>query len=160
MPEQIALESYTRELFQCLEETFEQTHGRYLDKGTSLFLTLDEISPADASRPIAAGCASIAAHVEHVRFYLDVLNEIMQKEAVTKVNWREIWETVREVSPEEWEAAKQRLRESYQRILALLKDYDRWQGEYGVSGSLAVLAHSAYHLGAIRQAWCALRANK
>jgi len=160
MPEQIALELYTRELFQCLEETFEQTHGRYLDKGSSLFLTLDEISAADASRPIAAGCASIAAHVEHVRFYLDVLNEIMQKEAVTKVNWREIWETVREVSPEEWEAAKQRLRESYQRILALLKDYDRWQGEYGVSGSLAVLAHSAYHLGAIRQAWCLLRANK
>lgn len=160
MAEQIALESFTKELFESLDETFEQTHGRYLDRGTSLFTTLDQISAAEASQPIASGCASIAAHVEHVRFYLDVLFDIMQKEEVTKVNWREIWETVREVTPQEWEASRQRLRDSYQRTLDFLKNYDRWQGEYGISGSLAVLSHSAYHLGAIRQAWCALKSHK
>jgi hypothetical protein len=98
--------------------------------------------------------------VEHVRFYLDVLNDVMQKEEVTKVDWREIWQSVGEVTPEEWEGQKRRLRESYQRVLATMKNYDRWQGEYGISGALAVLVHTAYHLGGMRQALCAIKSAK
>ena len=103
---------------------------------------------------------SLAAHVEHVRFYLDVLNDVMQKEEVTKVDWREIWQSVREVTPEEWEGQRRRLRESYERVLGTIRNYDRWQGEYGISGSLAVLTHTAYHLGGIRQAVCGIRSAK
>ena len=102
----------------------------------------------------------MAAQVEHVRFYLDVLNDVMLKGEVSKVDWREIWGRVRGVTPEEWEAQKRRLRESYERVLATLKGYDRWEGEYGIAGALAVLVHSAYHLGGIRQALCALRQAK
>ncbi len=151
------IELFKKELFECLDETFEQVHGIYLDKGTSLFETLDSLSAEDASRPIADGCATVAAQVEHVRFYLDVLNDMMQKGEVTKVDWREIWEKVREVTSEEWEAEKRRLRESYQRVRATMKSYEKWEGEYGISVSLAVLAHTAYHLGGIRQAVCAIK---
>ncbi len=160
MSSQTAIELFKKELFQCLEETVEQVHGIYLDKGTSLFETLDRISAEDASRSIAEGGATIAAQVEHVRFYLDVLNDVMQKEEVIKVDWREIWERVHEVSPEEWEAQKQRLRESYQRVLATMKNYKKWEGEYGISGALAVLVHTAYHLGGIRQALGAISSAK
>src|SRR5438067_1184387 len=157
MSQQITLEQFTKELFECLDETFEQVRGIYLDKGTSLFETLDGISAEDASRSIAKNCATIAAQVEHVRFYLDVLNNMMQKEEVTNSDWREIWERVREVTPEEWEAQKRRLRESYQHVLTTIKNYERWEGEYGIAGALAVLTHTAYHLGGIRLTWGAIK---
>src|SRR2546421_140386 len=124
MSKQIALEQFTKELFECLDETFEQVHGVYLDKGTSLFETLETVSAEDASRASGDGCATVAAQVEHVRFYLDVLNDVIRNEEVVKVDWREIWLSVREVTPEEWEALKRRLKESYQRVLATLKSYD------------------------------------
>lgn len=160
MSQQIAVELFRKELFRCFEETFEQVSGIYLDRGTSLFETLETISAEDASRPIAENCATIAAQVEHVRFYLDVLNDVMLKEEITKIDWREIWQTVREVTPEEWEAEKQRLRESHRRVVATMKNYDRWEGKFGISGALAVLVHTAYHLGGIRQALCAVNSAK
>src|SRR5215212_10230295 len=116
MSTQTVVELFKKELFECLDETFMQVHGIYLDKGTSLFDTLESISAEDASRSIAEGCAPIAAHVEHARFYLEVLNDAMRTEEVTKVDWREIWQSVREVTPEEWEEKKRKLKESYQRV--------------------------------------------
>ena len=160
MTSQIALKQFTKELFECLDATFEQHHGVYLDKGTSLFETLETASAEEASRAVAESCPTIAAQVEHVRFYLDVLGDAMRNEEVTTVDWREIWQTVREVSPEEWDAQKRRLRESYERVLATMKNYDKWEGEYGVAGSLAILTHTAYHLGGIRQALCAIKSAK
>ena len=157
MAEQIALERFKQEVFDLLEEAFDEHHGRFLDKGTSLSETLNSISAAQASQRAGKNCATIAAHVEHVRFYLDVLVEIMKTEKIVRVDWRNIWETVSEVTPEEWEAQKQRLRESYERVLDTIRNYDRWQNDYGLAGSLSVVAHTAYHLGAIRQAWCAIR---
>jgi hypothetical protein len=160
MTDQATLDLFKKELFECLEETFEQVRGIYLDKGCSLFESLNGITAEEASRSSAAGCATVAAQVEHVRFYLDVLNDVIQTEKVTKTNWREIWENVREVTPEEWADLQRRLNNSYQRVLATLKNYDRWQSEYGISGSLAVLTHTAYHLGGIRQALCAIKSAK
>ncbi|HEX7999603.1 MAG TPA: hypothetical protein VF528_14545 [Pyrinomonadaceae bacterium] len=160
MSNQVVIELFKKELFQCLDETFERHHGIYLDKGTSLLETLESVSAEDASCPIAQGCAPIAAHVEHVRFYLDVLNDMMRKKEVTKVDWREIWQNVRGVTPEEWEEMKRRLQASYHRVLTTMENYEKWEGEYGVSGSLAVLVHTAYHLGGIRQALCAIKSAK
>lgn len=160
MSNRVVIELFKKELFDCLDETFEQHHGIYLDKGTSLIETLETVSAEEASRPIAEGCAPIAAHVEHVRFYLDVLNDTMLNEKVTKVDWREIWKNVRGVTPEEWEEMKRGLRASYYRVSATINNYEKWEGEYGVSGSLAVLVHTAYHLGGIRQAVCAIKSAK
>jgi hypothetical protein len=160
MSDQILLERLSKELFEFLDETFEQVHGNYLDKGTSLFETLEGISAEDASRAIGEKCATIAAQVEHVRFYLDILNDVMRTKDVGKVDWQEIWRNVREVTPEEWAGQKQRLRESYQRVLATLKRFDKWEGEADISGALSVLVHTTYHLGGIRQAWCGIKSAK
>lgn len=160
MAQQITLEQFKKELFECLEETFDAVRGVYLDKGTTLFETLENISAADASRAAAEPCATIAAQVEHVRFYLDVLNNMMQTEVVTESDWRDIWERVHEVTPEEWEAEKRRLRESYQRVLETIRNYDRWENEFGIAGALAVLTHTAYHLGGIRMTWAAIKSAR
>ena len=84
----------------------------------------------------------------------------MLNEKVTKVDWRDIWNNVQGVTPEEWEEMKRGLRASYHRVSATINNYEKWEGEYGVSGSLAVLVHTAYHLGGIRQAVCAIKSAK
>ena len=43
--QQIPVERLTFTLFGLLTETFEQVHGIFLDKGTSLFETLDRKVP-------------------------------------------------------------------------------------------------------------------
>ncbi len=152
MDNQIILEQFKKDVVRCLKETFENVHGIYLDKNTSLFETLENISAKKASNSIGENRATIAAHVEHIRFYLDVLNDVMQKEELVQVDWKAIWQNDGMVTNEEWEDKKQRLKESYEQVLNTIKNYDRWEGEYGIAGSLAVLAHTAYHLGSIRQA--------
>ena len=153
----IAVERFTRELFELLDETFEQHHGIFLDRGTSLFETLVTISAEEASRPVSATCATLAAQVEHVRFYLEVLERHTSGQEVGKVDWGEIWRTVGAVTPQEWETSKNRLKETYQRVLKMLKSFETWEGENDIGGSLAILVHTAYHLGEIRQALCTLR---
>jgi hypothetical protein len=90
---QIATDSFKKELFDLLEETFEQVQGIYLDRGTSFFETLETIPAEEASRPVSTKCASIAAQVEHVRFYLRVLLEgCLQKKTIGKVDWEKSWQ--------------------------------------------------------------------
>lgn len=141
----------------ALDETFDNVRGMYLDRGASLFETLATISAEQASIPVSASCATLAAQVEHVRFYLDVVLQFAQGNPPAKVDWGEIWQTVREVTPEEWQASQQRLRESYQRIQEFARTTDTWENDGAIKGALGLLAHTAYHLGEIRQALCTLR---
>ena len=156
MGRQIAVERFTEELDALLGETFEQVRGIYLDRGTSLFETLATIDAEEASRPVSATCASIAAQVEHVRFYLEVLERYLRGEAVGKVDWQASWQLTR-VTPDEWEALKGRLRDAYASVTAVIKSFETWDGENDIGGALAIVVHTAYHLGEIRQALCTVR---
>ena len=148
---------FTTELFDLLDETFENHHGIYLDKGTSLFATLAGINAAEASQPVGGKCASIAAQVAHVTFYLEVLERYILERGAGKVDWGEIWLTVREVTPVEWDTFKIQLQQTYQRVLAMLKSDIDCGGETAIGGALAIIVHTAYHLGEIRQALCIVK---
>jgi hypothetical protein len=156
---EIPVERFKKALLGCLEETFSNVRGIYLDKGTTLYETLDGVSAAEASRAISANSATIAAQVEHVRFYLDVLDDYMRTGVDKQNNWREIWETVREVTPEQWEDIKERLRQSHSRALATINSFEKWDGKYDIAGALSILVHTAYHLGGIRLTLGAIRAG-
>ena len=156
---QIPIERFKEPLLQCLDETFSSVQGIYLDKGTTLFETLDSITAEEASQAISANSATMAAQVEHVRFYLDVLDGYMHTHEPVKANWREIWETVEVVTPEQWEQTKSRLRLSHAKIMNTINSFDKWDGEYDIAGALSILTHTAYHLGGIRQALGAIRSR-
>jgi hypothetical protein len=147
-------------ILECLDETFLEDHGIYLDQGCSLFPTLESLSAEEASGSVAPDSATLAAQVEHVRFYLDVLNDVIKGKAIVKVDWKEIWRTVSKVSPEEWEEQKRRLRESYERVMTTLESLDGWDGEDKIAGALSVLSHTAYHLGGIRLTLAAIRSGR
>lgn len=153
---QTTIAQYRQALEVLLKETFEQVHGYYLDKGTSLFETLETISAAEASRPVSARCASIAAQVEHTRFYLEVSTRYARGEEVGEIDWAASWRLTM-VTPEEWQALKGRLHETLQELLVTLRTPVTWENEYAISGSMGVLAHTAYHLGEIRQALCTIK---
>jgi hypothetical protein len=100
----------------------------------------------------------LAAQVKHVAFYLDVTVRSVREPGFGPVDWGEIWGTVSQVTPEEWRHIQAELMASYDRILALIRDMPAWPSEDHIGGALAVIAHSAYHLGEIRQALCILKA--
>lgn len=145
------------QLLDALDETFEQVHGIYLDKGTSLFETLATITAEQASQPVGGRCASLAAQVAHVDLYLGVIEHYMLSDERLEVNWKEIWLTVMAVTPEQWAGLIQQLRDTYQRVLGTMRSFESWDHEDKFGGALAMLIHTAYHLGEIRQALCVLQ---
>lgn len=145
-------------LLMAFEETFESVSGIFLDRGTSLFETLETISAEEASIPVSANCANIAAHVEHVSFYIETLFKRIEGDR-SPVDWDYIWETVREVSPEAWASSQQRLRDNYSRIQEVVRTM-KWAGPQEIGGALGLLAHTVYHLGEIRQALCTVKSGE
>jgi hypothetical protein len=140
-----------------LDECFDNVHGAFLDKGTSLFETLATISADEASRPISPRCATIAAQVKHVAFYLDVVEAYARGTLDGPVDWDAIWQSTHAVTPEEWAAIQAELRASYDRTRALVTEEANWDTDRKIGGAIATIAHTAYHLGEIRHALCVIK---
>lgn len=150
-------QDFTNNLFAYMEETFEpKHHGIYLDRGTSLFETLDTVSAAEASIPVGGKCASLAAQVAHVIFYIESWERYALQGDNSPRDWGYIWQTVEKVSEEEWENYKSKLRDAYGRMDRLFRENSMWN-EDTIGGALSIVVHTAYHLGEIRQALCTLK---
>ncbi len=143
---------FTNNLYFLLEETFESPARKdgnaYLDKETGWYPSLEKISAEEASRALIEAGTTIAGQLEHCRFYLDVLESYMLGQG-KKVNWEDSW-SVKAVSAEEWENLKTEFKTTYERIRDRFKSSQTWD-EDRVGEALAILIHSAYHLGSIRQ---------
>ncbi len=153
----IQSEQFTNALVELLDETFDNVHGHYLDKNTSLFETLAAITAKEASIPIGSTCATLAAQVKHIAFYLDVIDKSVRDPNFPRADWGEIWRTVSSVSPDEWQAIQDELRANYNRILKLIEEAPAWPSKNEIGGAISVIAHTAYHLGEIRQALCFIK---
>ena len=150
-------EDFRKNLLQLMEETFESKHhGIYLDKGTSLFETLETVSAAEASIPVGNKCASLAAQVAHATFFIESFERFALQGDNSPRDWGEIWRTVEKVTPEEWDALKNNLKQTYERINKLFHENKIWN-EDTIGGALSIVIHTAYHLGEIRQALCVLK---
>ena len=150
-------EELKKALILCLEETFTKVRGIFLDKGTTLFETIDSMTAAEASEKISPNSATIAAQLDHVRFYLDVLDDYMKTKQDPKANWRDIWENVGTVDEVQLGQIKTSLRESYEKVMATIRSDATWNGTNDVGGAVAILTHTAYHLGGIRVTLGAIR---
>jgi hypothetical protein len=148
-------EHFLNPLFGLLDETFENHHGYFLNVNTSLFQTLATISAQQASTPVGGKCASLAAQVAHITFYLEVLERAVVYNDNSPADWEEIWRTVEQVSPAEWDALRDNLKRTYTRVNEMFHANETWN-EDAISGAMAIVVHTAYHLGEIRQALCVL----
>jgi hypothetical protein len=150
MNTEIAKDAFLKSILYLLRETFEGSPegqgSAYLDRGIGVFSTLDGLSAEQVSREF--GGTTVAAQTEHAKFYLDRLCEFMNGRT-EKVNWEQSWliETVNET---EWEALRGGVRKSYEGVLRCFAQIEDWN-EDKVGEAIAMVAHTAYHLGAIRQ---------
>ena len=156
---QIDANHFTGALKALLQETFFKVDGHFLDKGDSLFETLVEVSAAEASLPVGGRCATLAAQVKHTAYYLEVVVESIQTVDFPGADWGLIWRTVSTVDEAEWHAIQVELQKQYERIITLIDGAPAWPSEAHLAGAMAVVAHSAYHLGEIRQALCTIKSS-
>ena len=141
---------FVKSLAYHLLETFEGSPegqgSAYLDRGDGIFSTLEKLSAEAVSRPLNG--TTIAAQTEHAKFYLDRLCEFIGGRT-EKVNWEDSW-LIEDVSEEEWHALRASVRKSYENALHCFAENQNWS-EDNVGMAMGMLAHTAYHLGAIRQ---------
>ena len=123
-----------------------------LNRGdVGLLRSLDELTASSASAAPAAGGASIAAHVDHVRYGLSLMNRWSQGEQDpgSTADWTASWK--RSIAnDEEWAALRQALgaeARTWLETLRVRRDYS----ERELDDVLASIAHLSYHFGAIRQ---------
>ncbi|HZO90115.1 MAG TPA: hypothetical protein VFB38_17435 [Chthonomonadaceae bacterium] len=117
----------------------------------ALLPTLSSLSAEEASTSLdGSGMpgSTIAAHAEHLRWSLALSNALARGEH-PNVDWEESW-SVRTVDTEEWNRLRDALREEYQRLLEAIQTRTDLPAEL-VTPGIAIVAHGAYHLGAIRQ---------
>jgi hypothetical protein len=115
-----------------------------------LLRSLDKLSATDASRAVNDG-ATIAAHAQHVRYGLSLMNRWATEggDPFSDAKWDEAWKTS-DVNAAEWTEIRSGLRDEAHRWLKALRS-PREATDVELSGMIASVAHLAYHLGAIRQ---------
>lgn len=140
----------TKNLFALLKETFEGPGGNtYLDKGAGLFQTLDRLTAKEASHLPYVGAHTIAGHCAHLAYYVRVNHDgMMGREE--RLDWPASWRP-QQVGDQDWEELKGRVRGEYDALIETLERLETWTDQQ-VGDSMAIVVHTAYHLGAIRHA--------
>lgn len=142
----------------ALGEAFDTVVGMYLDKGETLWETLDAVTAEQASVPIGPGGNSIAGQVAHMTFYFDVMAAYMRGEEPAKPDWAAAWRTM-EVDEDTWHELKRALGERQAELFTLIENVpdEIFTDPDFLTGSYGIVAHTAYHLGQIRHALAAQR---
>jgi hypothetical protein len=124
--------------------------GYMLNAGDEgLLRSLEKLSAIEASARTQTG-STIAAHVDHLRYGLSLMNRWSQGEdAFATADWSQSWRKVAVTEPE-WRQRLTDLRAETTRWLDVVRE-PRDVDEIELNGIIGSIAHLAYHLGAIRQ---------
>lgn len=141
-----------RQLFAELTDGVARDGGAFiLNPGDAgLLRSLDKLSATEAS-DASHGGATLAAHAEHLRYGLSLMNRWATEggNPFANTTWGEAWKRSA-VNDAEWSDIRRGLR----------AEAERWRDALGMprdanpvelSGMIGSVAHLAYHLGAIRQ---------
>jgi hypothetical protein len=147
--------TFKNALCKLLTEIFDGPPGKeayLLNPGDlGLLRQLDSIDAATASKRPMPGKTTIAAHVDHVHYGFTLMNRWAAGEANpwADADWDASWQRTT-VSDEQWRSLRDRLRRQatiWREAVAARTDWD----DMTAAGALSSAAHTAYHMGAIRQ---------
>jgi hypothetical protein len=150
---------HTTELSSILGTLFSELVDGAADRGGAFMLnsgdigllrSLDKLSAADSSRSVNDG-ATIAAHAQHVRDGLSLMNRWAREggNPFADAKWDEAWKTTT-VDTKEWDEIRSGLDREVHAWLDTLRA-PRDVAPIELTGMIGSIAHLAYHLGAIRQ---------
>lgn len=154
-PGMIPADAFRSACLTLLEEIFETRHDLVLDPGETLRETLASITAEEASRVPAAGLAPICAQVAHIVFLID---EQLRGQPTEDSAWADAW-SIQAVSADEWSVLRDQVPDRYERVRQFMTGFDSWDANC-LGSALALLAHCAYHLGQIREAFGIIRGEK
>jgi hypothetical protein len=152
---------FQRALSNMLAEIFDGPPGQeayVLNPGDpGLLRQLDTIEASTASQRPTSGKPTIAAQVDHVHFGLSILNRWAAGEANPwagadfNASWRR-----NTVTEDEWQSLRDGLRHEAGRWRKVVAARTSWD-DTSAAAALSTAAHTAYHLGAIRQILAGLK---
>lgn len=140
-------------LVRMLREGFEGPPGPWTyftetAPGTGVLATIRGLTAAQASQAGGPGLTTIAGHIHHLSSSVALSTMGLRGESPSRDRGRS-W-TISKVDEAEWLALQARLREEYQKLLLAVETHTPWDEDtFGVA--MGAIAHTAYHLGAIRQ---------
>lgn len=141
----------TRLFSELVDGIRERKGGYVLNTGDiGLLASLDKLSAAEASDSSNGG-ATIAAHVQHLRYGLSLMNRWIAEggNPFADATWDEAWK-ISDVDDPSWSEIRNGLRDETQlwhRHLGTPREVD----PVAATGLISSIAHFAYHMGAIRQ---------
>ncbi|MBS4214029.1 hypothetical protein [Neobacillus rhizophilus] len=116
------------------------------ESNSGIFGVLEGMSYDQASMSVHG--TTLAAHTDHIRYHMWGTNEILKKGKQPEMDWGKSWD-IHSVDAQQWNRNQEGLRNEYFTLLESI-DAIEWN-ELLANEVLSSLAHSAYHLGAIRQ---------
>src|SRR4249919_1935477 len=138
-------------LFSELIDGTGQKGAVILNSGdVGLLRSIDQLDATRASQSVNGG-ATIAAHAQHLRYGLSLMNRWAAEggNPFADARWDEAWKTAA-VDDGEWTAIRNGLRQETHAWLQALGS-PRTVNETEFTGIISSIVHLAYHLGAIRQ---------
>ena len=143
--------SLTRLFSELVDGANVRAQAFMLNSGDAgLLRSLDKISAAEASRSVNGG-ATIAAHAEHLRYGLSLMNRWAREggNPFADATWDAAWR-ISTADDTRWQDIRNGLRDETRHWMEAL-DSPRDISQIELTGMISSIAHLAYHLGAIRQ---------
>jgi hypothetical protein len=144
-----------RALSTLLRETLLRADDQYayvINPGERGFVeTLKLLSAETASTPPGPGRRSIVAHASHVLYGIELANRALGGEegVFEGADWNRAWQ-VESVSEDQWRDLVSRLEAQSKLFIGQAARPREWSEDL-LTGAFEVAAHTAYHLGAVRQ---------
>lgn len=154
-PSSIAKADLLEAIRELLQEVYlgPGEHGTWIvtpGGNTGLLGSVADLTAEQASRTRRAGETSIASHVEHLRWSLANVNATLRG-APWNPDWAASWSLV-EVDETRWSQLRTALRDEVEALSDVLQGAPAQLSDpTALRGILAMPAHAAYHLGAVRQ---------
>jgi len=146
---------FQRALSKLLTEIFDGPPGSeayMLNQGDpGLLRQLESVPASVASRRPMPGKTTIAAHVDHVHYGFTLLNRWAAGESNpwADADWNASWQRST-VTDNQWRTLRDRLRREAETWQNVVRTRTVWD-DITAAGALSSVAHTAYHVGAIRQ---------
>ena len=140
-------------LMRILREAFDGPPGPWTyftdtSAAAGVFGTIKKVSAAEASRAAGSGRSTIAGHVHHLCASLALTTHTIRGGPPARdrsTSW-----TLAVVDDAKWTDLQARLRHEYSALLVAVETRAAWD-EDTLGDAIGAIAHTAYHLGAIRQ---------
>lgn len=157
------MESILTPFLELLHEVYLGTEGQHTfvidnNPGNALLPAIKKLSASDASTPSHQGGTTVAAHTGHLVWSINFALEFF-KGNVPKSNWEESWTRI-SVNETEWKQLQDELASAVEQLTDAIKSAKDWSNPVFLKGTLALLPHASYHLGAIKQLILAVKPEK